>query len=238
MQIGKFLGVVSVAAGLASLVGCTSQEPAPAFKGGGQPAPTQEPTTQSAYPAGPYGVGKGSVIAPLEFYGFHNPAVSADPNNMEKLSLAEFYNPTGTDTYPADSPYRPGEAKPKLLLIDVSAFWCPPCQQESKVTLPAEYPNFQPKGVEFLLELNQDINGGPAQPKDLTKWTTQYKTHWPSFIDPTSKLGPLYDSEAFPGNFLVDTRTMKILLAIAGAPDLSNPADDFRKAIDSALAGQ
>ncbi len=235
MQIGKFLGLVGFSVALSSaVVGCTSQEPAPAFKPDGQTAPQQP--TKAAYPDGPYGVSKGSVIEPFEFYGFHNPALSADPNNMEKVNLALFYNPTGTDTFPADSPYRPGEAKPKVLLIDVSAFWCPPCQQESKTTLPTEYPNYQPRGVEFPLELNQDLQGGPAQPKDLVKWTTQYKTAWPSVIDPTSKLAPLNEQDAFPGNFLIDLRTMTILEAIAGAPTLSDPTDPFHIAIEKALA--
>jgi hypothetical protein len=240
MQIGTFLGlvgIVSVGFGSATLTGCgttTNKEPAPAFQGGGEAPPT---TAQQApaYPAGPYGVGVGSVIKPLAFYGFHNPAVAADPNNMEQVSLAEFYNPTGQDTYAADSPYRPGEAKPKALLVDVSAFWCPPCQQESKVALPAEYPMFQPQGLEVLLELNQDLQGGPALPKDLVKWTATYKSAWPSVIDPESAFGPIYEQEAFPGNFLIDTSTMKIVYAIAGAPDLTDPTDPIHAKLEALL---
>jgi thiol-disulfide isomerase/thioredoxin len=236
MQIAKYVGLLGVAFAVAGAAGCTKEEPAPAFTKGSGQAPVEQPTTNKvAYPDGPYGVGKGSVIAPYEFYGFHNPQLAADPNNLEKISLAMFYNPTGTDTYPADSPYRPGEPKPKALLIDVSAFWCPPCQQESKTELPTVYPQLQPRGMEFLLELNQDLKGGPAQPSDLVKWTAQYKTHWPSVIDPTSKLGPIYESDAFPGNFLIDTKTMTIVVALAGAPTLTDTTDPVRQQIEKLL---
>jgi hypothetical protein len=179
--------------------------------------PGEAPTSQAAYPDGPYGVAVGSVVPNLKYYGFHNPQTSSDTNNLEDIELAQFYNPTGSDMWPADSTYRPGEAKPKVLWIDVSAQWCPPCQEESAVTLPADYKLYQPQGAEILLELIEDTNGNPALPVNLVQWTTKYKTAWPAVIDPSRQTFTLAPQDAYPDNIVVDTKTMKVLYKVAGA---------------------
>lgn len=222
MQIGKsFVLAGAVAVGLL-LSGCANDTPAPEFKKGeGQKAPDTTEPEAASYPEGPYGFGLNSVISPYVFYGWHNPQIAS--GELEQISLAEFYNPTGQDTFPADSIYRPGELKPTVMLLDVSAQWCPPCQAESKTELPALYTQYQSQGFEIILELNQQNSGAPAEPKHLGQWTSYYKTAWPAVIDPTSELGPLYDQEAFPTNILIDTTTMKVVARIAGAPPASDP---------------
>ena len=201
--------------------GCSSDTPAPAFKDKGEAPPDTTTPAQAEYPEGPYGFGVKSTISPYVFYGWHNPQISS--GDLEEVSLAEFYNPTGDGVFPDDSIYRPGEPKPTVLLLDVSAQWCPPCQSESKTELPALYTQYHDRGFEIILELNQQNNGDAALPKHLGQWTHTYKTAWPAVVDPTSELGALYDQEAFPTNLLIDTTTMTVVARIAGAPPMSDP---------------
>jgi len=219
----KLLGVFGLIALGGMLVGCGEEVPVPEFKPGQGAAPVPE---ELAYPAGPYGYSKGSVVPNLKFYGFHNPKVSADPNNMELIEFAQFYNPTGAEKWPADSTYRPNEAKPKLLWLDVSAQWCPPCQNESQTTLPHDYPMYQPAGLEVVLELIEDTQGNPAKPNNLIQWTTKYKTAWPAIIDPARTVDPLSEQDAYPANLLIDTKTMTIIEVEAGAAPLCNTSAD------------
>jgi hypothetical protein len=201
------VSLVSVA-----VVGCAEEAP-PFPEGQGQ-----EPDASALYPEGPYGIDKGSVIANYEFVGFPNP--SLDTGNLRPIQMADFYNPTGEDVYPAGSLYGEGNPKPKALLITVAAVWCGPCNLEARDILPDEYLELHPKGVEFFLNLADGPTGGvPAETKHLVNWTTKYGTSWPSVIDPSYKLSALFSADAFPANLIIDTTTMKIVDVIAGVPD-------------------
>lgn len=230
MQTTKLFGVLGLLALGGALTACGEDVPVPAFKSGQGEAPA--PTTELAYPAGPYGFAIGSVAPDLKFYGFHNPKVSADPSNLEEIQFAEFYNPTGTDTWPADGTYRPGEAKPKALWVDLSAQWCPPCQQESATILPADYAKYQPMGAEMILELIEDTQGNEAKPNNLIQWTTKYKTAWPAVIDPSRQMFTFASSDAYPMNLLIDTKTMKVVANVAGVPP---EGDAFYTKLESLL---
>ncbi len=215
----KVFGVLALSAiaGALAAAGCNSTPDAKVTPVDYTNDPGESPVAQETYPAGPYGIAVGSIVPNFKFLGFHNPQASDDTNNLEEVDLAQFYNPTGSDTWPADSTYRPGEAKPKVLWIDVSAQWCPPCQEESQSTLPADYKLYQPQGAEMLLELIEDTDGNAAKPANLVQWTTKYKTAWPSIIDPSRQMFTLAPQDAYPDNIIVDTRTMKVLYKIAGA---------------------
>lgn len=178
------------------------------------------------YPEGPYGLEVGSVIEDLAFTGFPDP--SLDRGSAYMLHFSDFYNPTGTEVYGDDTIYETGKAKPKALWIVVSAVWCVPCQQENRVVMPALYEEHASRGLEFVLDLDQDYNGNPAKFTDLVKWTKDYKSAWPSIIDPKSKLQVFWDANAFPANILVDTKTMKLVDAVAGAPqhDSNKPCSE------------
>ncbi|WP_437632106.1 TlpA family protein disulfide reductase [Sorangium sp. So ce854] len=209
---GMALGVVAAA----GLVGCAGEEdpiPAPAFpEGTGQPA-----ANAARYPAGPYGINPGRVIANYQFIGYAN----ADENNdtMQPIQLADFYNPTGTEVFPEGSQYGAGEPKPKVLLIDVSSVWCGPCKIEAESVLPRLYDKYQPLGGEFLMQLADGRNPGePAVPLDLRRWTTQYEVKYPSAIDPSYKLGALFQADAFPANMIVRTEDMTIIEVVSGVP--------------------
>ncbi|HRI65034.1 MAG TPA: TlpA family protein disulfide reductase [Polyangium sp.] len=196
------------------LVGCGEQSPdiapTPTFPNGtGQ---LERGGTPIEYVAGPYGLGANSTIPNLDFIGFPNAKQSHEA--MRPIQLADFYNPTGAEVYPEGSIYGGGNPKPKALVIDVSAVWCFPCNDEADKILPEKYLQYKPLGGEILLVLGDGPTSGiPAGPKDLYQWDLKYSVDYPSVIDPGTKI--LVDG--FPTNFIVRTKDMRILRV--GSPD-------------------
>jgi hypothetical protein len=209
------------------LLGCGEADvaPTPTF-----PNDTGQPLRGSAaaeYAVGPYGIGANSTIPNFEFYGFPNYMADPDPTHMKVMQLADFYNPTGTEVFPKDSPYGSEEPKPKALLIVMSAVWCTPCNYEADTILPEAYAYYQPKGGEFFLILGDGPTGGvPADSKNLNGWANKYDLDYPAAIDPSTKI--LVDG--YPTNFIIRTKDMKIL-RIDGSPD-----DAFWTKFDEVLA--
>ncbi len=243
MRNSAFLSNIglAVAASSIALAGCSSeghgsgggqtqqQQQAPEFQEG----QGQAPNGSIAYAVGPYGVSKGSTIANYQFVGFVNAMASKD--GFQIIQLADFYNPTGADVYPEGSPYGAGNPKPKALLIDVASVWCGPCNQEADTVLPGKYATYHPQGGEFLLQLaDGPTPGDPAVGKNLTNWVTKYEVNYPATIDPSYKLGALFDADAFPANFIINTRNMQIVEVIAGVPDATFWTK-FQKVIDGTL---
>jgi hypothetical protein len=185
-----------------------------------------------AYPAGPYGINVGSVAPDFEWKGFQNAMVQNNVADLQTIRMSDFYNPHASDpTYAPASPeeddrlytselYGAGTPKPKALAIDIGSVWCGPCNTEAKDVLPPLYIKYQPLGGEFLLQLGDGATGGKAAtPKDLYNWTKKYQVNFPATIDPDYKLGELFAANAWPSNVIVNTRTMKIVYAIAGVPN-------------------
>jgi hypothetical protein len=197
----------------AGCAGETIEEDAPPFPEG----QGQSPELGPAYPSGPYGIEKGSVIENFKFIGFPDP--SKDKAALREIQMADFYNPTGEEVWPADSIYA-GKKKPVALLVVVSAVWCGPCQYENEEILPDEYAKYNPLGAEFLLQLADGPTvGEPAETKHLVSWTTKYDTAWPAVLDPGAKLSALFEADAYPANLLIDTTTMEIVDVVAGVPE-------------------
>ena len=224
MKAYKVLGLMGLVATF-GLLGCSADsgdgkptakdKPAPDFPTGqGQPE-----NGAAAYPAPPYGIGIGSVIENYQFVGY------ADGSNktpgLTIVQLADFYNPTGKDVFPETSPYA-GQPKPVALMIDVASVWCGPCNEEAKSVLPGKHSQFAPMGGQFLLQLaDGPTPGTAATAKNLDSWTTKYTVDFPATIDPSSKLAALFEADAFPANFIIDTRTMRIVKSVNGVPDSS-----------------
>jgi hypothetical protein len=205
-----------------------TNDPPPAF----DPGAPQSATPQARYAEGPFGVGVGSVIPNFTFIGYVNAVEKNDA--MQYISMSDFYNPHAGDPsyapaspaeddrlYPPGSQYGEGKTKPTVLSIDIGAVWCGPCNIEAKCVLPVHSKNYGACGGGLLLQLQDGpAYGEPATPKNLFQWAaTKYKEDFPTFIDPAGRLGALFEANAFPQNIIIDTRTMKIVEAIAGVPD-------------------
>lgn len=200
-------------------------ELAPEFEGGGMPV-----GDTTAYP-GPYGVGVGSVIHNYKFFGY--PRAGDDKSTIREIVLADFHNPTGDETWPAGSPYGEGLPKPKALILDRSAVWCPPCQYEASEVIPQVRTQYGAE-VEFLVTLDDGpTRGKRAVQGDLDYWVNTYNINYPAVMDPTSTLSAIVGVDAYPGNVLVRTKDMKIIHQEAGVPQAA-----FWGMVDAVLAGQ
>jgi hypothetical protein len=213
-------------------VGCGQAEPEPELapdfpENTGQPAQNAKP-----YPAGPYGIGKGSIINNYKFVGYVNSV--ANSGTLAEIQMAEFYNPNGDGLHEEGSVFPVGAPKPKALLIVVASVWCGPCNTEADTVLPAHYAEYKPQGGEFLAQLaDGPTPGKAATQKSLYNWATKYDVDYPLTIDPTYKLSALFDQDAFPANMIIDPRTMRIVEVVAGVPDAA-----FWAKYEQVLAGQ
>ncbi len=191
------------------------------------------------YPAGPFGIGVGSVIANYNFVGYADAATTTA--TMQALSLADFYNPHGRDPsyqpaagepddrlFPADSGYEnAGKAKPTVLLIDIACVWCGPCNDEAGTIIPMKHDLYSACGGEFFLDLHDSLTPGtPATPTNLRNWTSMYKVSFPAALDPSFQLDKLFAAQAFPQNMIIDTTTMKIAAVTAGEAVTGVCSDD------------
>ncbi len=228
MRHDRILSCVTVAAMTLMIGGC-SQEAAPVP--GFVDSTGEAKNAESAYPAGPYGVGIGSVVQNFQFVGYQD-ASSGTASGMDIIQLADFYNPHAHDPsympaageeddrlFPATSHYAlAGKEKPTVLLLDVASVWCEPCNEEAHLMLPELHTLYTPCGGEFMLDLHDSQTpGDSATIKNLQNWTKEYKVDYPSVIDPEYRLDELFEQSAFPNNTILDTTTMKVVQVIAGA---------------------
>lgn len=211
-----------------SLLGCNEDPGAGNGKGDHIPAWLPPPPTSVAYPPGPYDVMSGATIRNFGFPGYPDAQASM---TVQQIQLADFYNPTGTDVYPAASPYGAGKKKPLGLFIDIASVWCGPCNLEAKTELPAKYARYHPCGGEFLFQLAEGAAPGtPATAQNLSAWTHAYKVDYPATFDKDQQLSALYGGGSFPDGVIIDTHDMHILEVVSGVPD-----DSVWKTFESTL---
>jgi hypothetical protein len=169
------------------------------------------PFAVKAYPPPPYGARIGSVIANYQFLGWKDPIAAQDANGgsydtarLSPVSMADFYDPDGA-------------RNTRLLLINVSAVWCPVCRLEYReIRASDDYATYRPKGVEFLSVLFEDANHEPARDTDLHLWGQSYAVRFPMLLDPGFVFAQYFPNPGTPLNILVDTRTMRIVSAETG----------------------
>jgi hypothetical protein len=172
------------------------------------------------------------VVPNYKFYGYPRP--TSDKTALMEINLADFYNPTGSDAYPAGSPYGAGTPKPRAVILDRSAVWCGPCNQEARTEIPAKRQEFASQGGEWFVMLAEGSTlGVPATQQDLTNWATKYDLDYPGAIDSKGYMNNIVGQDAYPGNVILRTRDMKIIKWFAGVPQ-----DDFYLTFSDVLAGK
>ncbi len=185
------------------------------------------------YPSENIGTSVGKVIANYLFEGYRNPAEGIGPDHRMMISLGDFFNPTGEESYGNESPFEEGSPKPTALMITVGAVFCHPCQSEAKHVLPGKYDALKPQGMELLAVLSRNISSDGATFKDLDNWVTTYAVDYPSVIDPKMHMANVADPNLFPANMVIDTRTMKIAAFTTGPP-----GDTFWSQVDAVIADE
>jgi hypothetical protein len=243
MHIGALRFGLGLFAALA-IAGCGNSDPGEGGDEGDDtpeemvfmPGQGQVAAPRLAYPDGPTGISEGSLIENFKFVGYGNPMTSG--GQLQILQMADFYNPTGTEVFPEGSAFPAGAPKPKALMIAVASVWCQPCNIEAKSVLPGQYLQYKPMGGEFMLQLaDSNTPGEPATVTNLNNWTGKYDVDYPAAIDPTYKLDALFEASAFPQNFIIDTRTMRIAKAFAGMVDPADAAS-FWTLYEKVIAGE
>jgi hypothetical protein len=167
------------------------------------------------YPAGPYGLAVGDTVADLGLAGFAD--AQKQSAVVETFSLGDFLNPGGAEVFPACSPLGAGAAKPKALLVILHAVWASPSNYEAKSVLPAKHAQYAPLGAEFVAILVEgQTPGAAATSANVVSWTTKYAVDYPTAIEPAHTLNAV---QSYPLHLVVDTKTMKIVDVLTGAPD-------------------
>jgi hypothetical protein len=198
--------LVALAVALSSLTACggnnASVPPellaAIAKQGGATPA--------AGYPAGPYGKRVGDTVQDLCFDGWTDPtAESFDPAKIHPICLSDFH----------------AETDVKLLLVESCAVWCVSCKSEyrgstDRPSLTDALAARRSQGFRVLGTLFQDGASRPATPADAAAWAEAYGVTFPFTIDDEHKIGLFTSPNTAPFNLLIDTRTMKLVLALAG----------------------
>jgi hypothetical protein len=160
-----------------------------------------------AYPEGPYGTVKGSVMPNYELLGWSRPAeVDYEVADFNTVRFSDFYDPDGSKGL-------------KYIFLNSSAVWCTVCQAEyAWMRNNGTYAKYQPQGVEFVCSLFEDASNPPkpAKPLDLRNWGTKFQVAFPMILDPGFKFGRFFTADATPMNLIVDARTMVIVEKVLG----------------------
>lgn len=160
----------------------------------------------ASYPPPPYGVKPGDVVQDLCFQGWTNPEKAGyDPAKLTKICLSDYH---------ADDTVR-------LLLVESCAIWCVACKFEyggstDRPSLEKQLESRKSKGFRVMGTLFQNGSNGPAAPSDAAQWASVYSLTFPFAVDPDHQLGLFTSSNVAPFNLLIDTRTMKVVLALEG----------------------
>ena len=241
MHIGALRFGLGLFAALA-IAGCGNSDPGEGEGEGGDepedmvfvPGQGQVAAPRLAYPEGAKGVSVGSVIENFKFVGYVN-AMNNPTGQLQIVQMADVYNPTGNEVYGEGTAFVAGSPKPKALLISVASVWCGPCNYEADAILPGLYEKYKPMGGEFMVQLaDSNTPGEPATINNLNKWTAKYEVNYLAVLDPAYKLDALFDQSAYPQNFIIDTRTMRIVKVLAGAAE---PDSSFWTTYEKVLAG-
>ncbi|HEX4339268.1 MAG TPA: hypothetical protein VH062_25345 [Polyangiaceae bacterium] len=160
----------------------------------------------SSYPAPPYGTSTGAVVQDLCFQGWIDPSAAGfDTSKLQKICLSDFHD----------------DPDARLLLVESCAIWCVACKFEyggsgDRPSLQKQLDDRKSKGFRIMGTIFQDGAGGPAAPADAKQWASVYALKFPFAVDDEHQLGLFTSPNIAPFNLLLDTRTMKVVLALDG----------------------
>ena len=112
---------------------------------------------------------------------------------------------------------------PKLLMIHAAAVWSGPDNYEADQIIPGALASYGPCLGALAVLIDGPVPGQVATPANAYTWAQKYSTPYPVCVDPAFQLEPIFPEAAFPTNILINTATMQIMEAMAGAPDLGSP---------------
>lgn len=180
------------------------------------------------YPAAPYGIYKANTFADLGLLGYldakqaSDASSNADGSPNTAFRLGDFYEPTGSEPFPACSPFGAGMPKPKALFVYLCGVWVNPCNEMASTFLPPKVMEYAPRGVEFVGVLVEGPTQG-VQPTltDVGKWTLEHQTPYPVAFEPANTLGGV--APGYPWSVVIDPKTMKVMVGEAGFPTADDP---------------
>ena len=157
-------------------------------------SPPPPPPSGCTYPAGPYGFEQGDTVNPSLTWQGYAPGVSS----LSTLHPSDLLDCDGTKGVNA-------------VVLDESAIYCATCQAEAQSLEAQMTSSWLAEGVVFVTFISPDSSGSPADTNAALQWKTTYGLNDVGvYADPN---GLVYSPSvtAFPGSYLVDPRTMKIV---------------------------
>lgn len=175
------------------------------------------PDAGDTYPPPPYGVSVNRIIENFTFPGYMTAGSGVKVNTLPKsqnLDLQAFR--TLVDS---------SGKRFRFLLLDISAGWCPPCNQEAqdlgllgtKSGLTANWISRGGLFLTVLVEGYDESTHNPPVAADIETWANAHSAQSSLAIDPNQNLITQgINPSAFPTNLVIDLRTMKIVSAWYG----------------------
>ena len=145
----------------------------------------------------------GDRIANLAFRGYRGGVVQGE---LEPLSLADYYDPSAE--------------RHRALYIFSAASWCVICKRVA-TQLEADGADLEARGVRILVLLvnGMEPNQGPSL-SALDDFAAVHPMRLDLAVDVRATAMGAYGLQGVPFNMLIDTRSMEILDAQVGEPDL------------------
>lgn len=144
----------------------------------------------------------GDRIANLAFRGYRGGRVGP----LETLSLADYYDPTGE--------------RHRALYIFSAASWCAICARVAR-DLESRGPELEARGARILVLLvNGESQGDGPSLTELEKYAARHPMALDLGVDVKANAMGVYGLQGVPFNLLIDARSMEILDAQVGEPNL------------------
>jgi len=208
IKLGTLMAML-LAAGCSSNNAATASDAGTDEEAGLDGGDDAEDAATVPYPPGPYGITLNKVLDPsLTWQGYAPGATTASI-----IKITDLYDPDGSKGINA-------------IVIDNAGQWCVACQGISKeipTWLSPQGDNWGKLGVKILNLIIQNNDYEPATITTAEQWRTAYSlTAIYVVADPNTT----FPASQLPHDFLVNPRTMKIVVNMDGDTSLNNDGSD------------